>query len=140
MTEVKQFTSRKNTDPIPFEVDGETFHLLPNVPGTAVLDVAGISEAKGLDTARIIMRFLDQVMVPESAARFAARLGSSEDPITIETGIEVATWALGVVTNSDRPTEPSSQSSNGSGPDGASSEGGASPTASTSAPSTGRVL
>jgi hypothetical protein len=140
MGEIKKFTRSRNLDWIEFEIDGEVFKIATVAPAMAVLDVAAVNEAKDLDKLRIIMEFLDVVLEPDSATRFAARLKSQENPITIEQCSDVAVWAMEDLFTTDRPTTAPSPSPNGSETTGPSTTDGAGATVSTLEPKTQRVL
>lgn len=105
----KSFTTavRSADDPVWFEVDGERFDCSPVAPGAAILDVATLSASEDAqDRIRAIPTFLDSVLMPESRARFAARMGNPERPITVDTCGAVIAYLLEVYTGRP-PAEPS---------------------------------
>lgn len=143
--EVKEFTSKKGTADItfvPFTLDGETYHAYAIVPGQVVLDVAALNGADGLQQARIVLEFLGEVLTQESAERIAVRLTSKDNPLDIETAIDIAVYLMEEVVNKGRPTAAPSQSPNGSKAIGDGSADGASLTAGTQTqtPGTHRIL
>lgn len=138
--EVKDFTKEDKPSNIKFKVDGDMFEAVGTAPAFAVLDVSAVNQAEGLQKIRIILSFLDQVLLPASAERFAQRLGSSEDPIDIEQGAAIAVWLMEEKYAPERPTEAPSPSANGSGSTGPSSTDGVQAEGSTHGPSARRVL
>lgn len=137
---MKSFNREKPLEWIEFDIDGEVFKLRSVAPAMAVLDVAKVNQAADLDKIQVIMVFLDQILDSESAERFAARLSSIENPITIEQATSIAVWAMEEVYATERPTEAPSPSQNGSGSIGPSTTDTASTGESTPEPQTLRVL
>jgi hypothetical protein len=131
MTEVKDFTNQDKKPPVPFTIDGDEFIAVGNPPAMAFLDVSAVNKAEGLDKIQILLDFLDKVLIPASAERFAERLGSSEEPIEINQAADIAVWLMEEKYAPDRPTEAPSPSSNGSGSTGPSSTDGVQAPAST---------
>lgn len=140
MTDIKSFTNMNKKENVPFVIDDDTFTAVGIAPAMAVLDVAAVNKAADMDKIRIILEFLDQVLLPDSAIRFAERLRSSTEPITIDQAASIAVWLMEEVYSPERPTEAPSPSPNGSGSTGPSSTDGAPALASTPAPSSQRVL
>jgi len=138
--EIKNFTKQDKKDDVEFKIDEDVFTAVGTAPAMAVLDVAAVNKAEGLDKIRIILEFLDKVLVPDSAVRFAERLASSTEPIDIEQAADIAVWLMEGVYASERPTEAPSPSQNGSGSTGQSSTDGAQAEGSTQEPSVRRVL
>jgi hypothetical protein len=133
VADIKSFTNLDRKADVLFEVDGDEFTAVGVAPAMAILDVGAVNKAEDMDKIRIILEFLDMVLLPESAARFAARLRSSESPISIDQAAKIAVWLMEEVYAPERPTEAPSPSQNGSGSTGQSSTGGASAPASTRA-------
>lgn len=129
--EVKDFTNTDKKPPIPFTIDDDTFHAVGNAPANAFLDVSLVNKAEGLDKIRVILEFLDKVLLPADAVIFAERLGSAEKPIEIDQAAAIAVWLMEEKYAEERPTEAPSPSSNGSGSTGPSSTDGAPAEAST---------
>src|SRR4029077_4778513 len=94
MTEVKNFTQLDKKPSVPFTIDDDTFVAVGAAPAMAVLDVAAVNKATDMDKIRIIMTFLDQVLEPASAERFAERLRSATEPISISQVAEIAVWLM----------------------------------------------
>lgn len=139
---MNDFSRKKPLGYVEFTMDGDTFAAVDVAPGLSILNVSRINEAKNLGKVELIMDFLDQVLVPESAERFAARLKDPTNPITIDQCAAVAVHLVEDVYVTDRPTQGPSQSRNGSDATEASSTDGASPTTDPEAsePSTRRIL
>lgn len=141
MTETrKSFTRAKPLEFVEFDIDGEVFRAINIAPAMAVLDVSRVNDAKDLDRVTIIMSFLDQVLEVDSALRFAERLKSAENPITIDEVAAIAVWLVEEVYATERPTEAPSPSPNGSGSTGPSTTDSASTEASIPEPKAQRVL
>lgn len=131
MTEIKDFTKLDKQADVEFKIDDDTFTAVGVAPAMAVLDVAAVNKAEDMEKLHIILGFLDQVLLHDSAVRFAERLRSSEQPIAIDQAAAIAIWLMEEVYAPERPTEAPSPSQNGSGSTGASSTDGASAPAST---------
>lgn len=125
MTEIKDFTNLNKKANLEFKIDGDTFVAVGTAPAMAILDVGAVNRAQDLDKVPILLAFLDKVLLPESATRFAERLGSSEAPIDVDQAVAVSVWLMEEAYGPDRPTEAPSPSQNGSGSDGPSSTDGA---------------
>lgn len=134
------FSRDKPLGYVEFTMDGDTFRAVDVAPGMAVVDVSKINDAKGLARVEIIMGFLDQVLLPESAALLAERLRSAENPADIDQCARAAIWLVENVYVTERPTQGPSSSRNGSEATGQSSTDGAQPTGSTPEPRAQRVL
>lgn len=70
--------------PKPFRVDGELYLCAPALPGHIMENVSEYAEAQGQRRMKLIGEFLEAVLLPESAARYAERMRSAVEPITIE--------------------------------------------------------
>lgn len=92
-----------------FSVNGEQFAAYRIVPGAYMLELAKVAKAPVEQQAVAAMTFLDQVLEPDSAERFAERMRDPVKPIDIEQAMEVAQWLLADV-YTKRPTTPSSRS------------------------------
>lgn len=79
-----------------------------------------------------IMGMLDELLLPDSAVRFAERMKSKTEPIDLAQVIDVFQYLVGMY--GDRPTSPPSSSSNGHGGTGTSSTEDTQPSASTPSP------
>lgn len=130
-TETKDFTNRDKHPDVRFTIDDDVFVAVGVAPAMAMLDVSLVNKAEDLEKIRIILEFLDQVLMPDSAARFAERLKSPLAPIEINQAADVAVWLMQEVYAPNRPSEAPSSSENGSGSTGTSSTDGAPAPAST---------
>ena len=140
---MRDFTRPRLTKPIEFKIDADVFQAVPvlnadmqlkaislmNRMGTSQLDgitiekmdpvnatVADVERAKSVaetanNAALEVMTMLDELLLPASAARFAERMKSKTEPIDFVQVIEVFQYLIGQY--GDRPTSPSSSSSNG---------------------------
>lgn len=147
--------SRAGGEPIPFDVDDDTFYALPAMPGMSTLDMAAMADqGTKAERAKAIMGVLDSVLLPESAVRFAHRMRGRrprrpdevteehpEDepvmlmPITVEDASAIVRWLVTEVYHVGRPTEGPSLSQPGSLQPGTPSTDGAPPVESTPSPS-----
>lgn len=137
---MRDFSRKQELDWYEFTIDGENFKAVLVPPAMAILNVSRINDAKNLGKIEIIMEFLDRVLDDESAVRFAARLSSKTDPITIDQCAEVAVHLIEEVYVTDRPTRGPSGSQNGFASTGPSSTDGAQPEGTTPEPQSRRVL
>lgn len=108
-----------------FRIDGDVFEGPRDLPAIHALRFIGKARAwQGADTevaAALLPELLSDVLLPESLARFQARLADQDNPIGLPTLPEVVAYLFSEY--GMRPTQPSSDSSNGDGPpdDGTSS-------------------
>lgn len=137
MTEMMDFSVPREAAPKPieFKVDDDVFQAYPAVGGGVMLDTltfdVNVLDLENLDNpnveaspkqiaamtsainnqARKLLGFLDIALLPASAERFAERMRSTTEPITLDQALEISRWLMGQY--GVRPTEPSSPSSNG---------------------------
>jgi hypothetical protein len=125
--------------PLPFRVDDEVYYVAGQAPIGALLDLSALAAfdqssvqdpMKMAKATTTLMAFLDSVMMPESAVRFAARMRTPIRPISPKQIMRIITWCVGVYTGKDRMA-PSSSSPDGSVSTGRSSTDGAAHMAST---------
>ena len=134
MPKFKDFSREEEMETIEVTMDGDTFHFAGALPTMALLDVAKVNAEKDqIKKLEIVMEFLDSVMLGDSSERFAARLASAENPITLDQCTALMFWLIEEAYTIGRPTDGSSASQNGSETTGTSSTDGAEPTASTPA-------
>lgn len=139
MTEIPEFNAVDGDDEaagaatIPFKLDGELFEAVAQIGGSLMMetmDLSFVPETQTLDPKEMTvpqqrafanignqmvqrqLAFLDKVLLPESQVRFAARLQSIERPITLKQATQVYHMLVGRY-GGNRPTGPSSPSSNG---------------------------
>lgn len=99
------------TKPIPLVLDGERFLCVPVIPAGATQDLARLSKASNNEQVVLFGQFLDTVLLPESAARFAQRIRQHDTAITnrqINQAVVYLVEKYGL-----RPTTPVSPSHNG---------------------------
>lgn len=131
-------------EPVEVEMGGDWFSAPPVIPPAVLGDmldagerIAEIQNTQGLsqkDQLAQMMKILDEVfglvLVPDSATHFHERLYSRTDPLDLTREVMPALeWLVEEFT--DRPTEPSPQSSTGRSDGGTTSTSGASVKAST---------
>lgn len=100
-----------NLEPVTFEIGGQTFTAVSDIPGGVYLDTAGLSKAKGAEQLQIIGGLFDQLLIPESLVRFEAAM-RSPDPevnITLEEASGILSWLIAEA-YIGRPTTPASGS------------------------------
>ncbi len=96
MVRHKDFGSgNADVEPLTFDLHGETFVCLPQVPGKFLLDLAknSASEDAG-ENAEIITKFFSQVLEDESFERFDALLEDKRRVVTMETLGEIVSWLM----------------------------------------------
>lgn len=132
---------------IKFKVDDDLFEAYPEIGGNVLMPAISLDGLDGLvgrDQASLqalspeeqaraatavnsqtvrALQFMDVVLLPDSAVRFAERMRSVEEPITLEQAFQIWRWLLSQY--GARPTEPSSPSENGHDGTGPSSTAGA---------------
>ena len=128
-------------EPVTFTIAPDTFECLPEVPLDVLVELSGLRSSPG-ETVDLKARmaqihdFFDFIMESESAALFRKRTAiptkeqPNPNPIGMKTVIAVLEWLMEVY--GLRPTQPSSESEDGSQVDEASSTDGASVAVSTS--------
>lgn len=68
-------------EPVSFDVDGEEFTAKGAMPSRPLLAMAAMS-GDTTKTQQMVEGFLERALLPESWARFTARMDSQETPIT----------------------------------------------------------
>lgn len=108
----------ENMTPVKFKVDGELFECAPvgMLPAGATRDLASLARADKNQQVILFGSFIDAVMMPESAARFAQRLRDPQNPVLNRQISEIIVFLIR--TYGDRPTVPVSSSVNGAGTGG----------------------
>ena len=102
MSEVKSFG--RGSAPVLFEVNGETFSALPDIPADSIFSVYNAyrkhstgEQATGEDAYRSIKTLLETVLYDDSVARLMKRMSDKEKPVGIGTITEVIQWLFGDV-------------------------------------------
>lgn len=118
-----------------FRIDGDVFEGPRDLPAIHALRFIGKARAwQSADTDQAVAmlpELLSDVLLPDSLARFQARLADQDNPIGLPTLPEIVAYLFSEY--GMRPTPPSSDSSNGDGPpdDGTASTDGPPSAAST---------
>jgi len=141
---IMQDFTQARPDTIKFRIDNDVFEAVSAVGANLMRDIIGMTDVSELTSANLeelspedagrrlpkvmaqvskTLGFLDTVLLPDSAQRFAARMNSATEPITLDQAFKVWTWL--VEQYSGRPTQPSSPSANGHDGTGTSSTAGA---------------
>lgn len=109
----KVFSSKpKVKTPVTFELDGEEFTAVPQVPGARLLDfIADADSGDGGRAAQALVDFLTGVIVEEDRERFVSLIHDPDKVVEIDTLAEICEWMVGEYAK--RPTELSSPSSAG---------------------------
>lgn len=104
---LKSFTSSKEktvAEPIPFELEGETFEAYGQVPGAVLLDfIAASSQEDSTGTAGAIMGYLKSSMDKATFKRFDALTRDPEKIIELQVLADIVAYLIEERTN--RPTE-----------------------------------
>lgn len=113
MSQPKSFTRERQR--IQFEIDGDLFEAAPALPGQTLTEFANrfadVGTTPGVDQLSILTDALAMVLLPDSYAVFQKRFADLERPIELDQASDVVMWLLeqyGL-----RPTQPSSDSSDG---------------------------
>jgi hypothetical protein len=121
---------------VKFRIDGDTFVGVSNIPASDLLEFGrlftGMTESDVIQDPKAFTTLFNLVLTTESATRFLERMSSKTEPISMTQIMRIMPWIMGEY--GMRPTEPSSNSSNGSPnqDDGTSSMVSVSPSALTS--------
>jgi hypothetical protein len=124
---------------VKFRIDNDVFNGVSNIPAMSLIEFAtmfdGMSENDLISDPKAFDRMFHLVLEDESANRFFFRMGDKKEPISMTQVMRIMPWIMEKY--GMRPTEPSSNSSDGSAnpDDGMSSTVNAQLTAQTSATS-----
>lgn len=134
---MKDFSHSVKREPIQFKIDDDVFYAAPEI-GAEILRPMMLNQISGIDPKILkavgdgnvdnishedmiglikatqtqteqAMQFLDLVLLPESSTRFAERMKSTVNPITLDQAGDVYQWLLAEY--GKRPTKPSTSSS-----------------------------
>jgi hypothetical protein len=113
-TRFKDFSKKR--EPVEFQIDDDIFTAPSILPVPSMQELAEVANAIKVETdnAKLFQRItevFDAVLTETSAKRFRQRVTSKEEPIDVEQLVDIMLWLLeeyGL-----RPTQPSSDSSNG---------------------------
>lgn len=107
----KQFTTAvgRGAQPVEFAIDGEAFFAAAEMPLGSMVDVARTAlNGEPAEKIIAIMDFLDQILMPDSAVRFAGRMRSAERPIGMDEAGEIVKWLVQEVYAARPTVRPSS--------------------------------
>lgn len=110
---------------IRFTADGEQYDCLPALAPETLQEMLAALKTVRDDTVGALKSVLEMVLTPESAARMVPRLYKAHaNPIDVNQAIDICRWLAEQY--SERPTQPSISSSDGSatGADGTTSTDG----------------
>jgi hypothetical protein len=106
-------------------MDGDTFTAARDLPAIVVKKLVTFDNKTMPEQVAIVMDMLDMILTEESAERFAARMSSAENPISVPQIISLMSELLEVY--GLRPTTPLSTSAPPLTPTGDTSMDGAQP-------------
>jgi hypothetical protein len=118
MTEIRDFTKRRKA-PV-FRIDDDTFTAVAAIPAEEMISfaeqitTADPSQMSPREQVALLRKTLENMLEPESLARFQSRMGDRRNPIDMEQLNDVVEWLFeeyGL-----RPTTGSASSSNGVSP------------------------
>ena len=103
----------EESEPLDFDLGGETFVCYPEVQGKTILDVMqvaaeGDEDTRGVMMAVSVLDFFVKVMPPEEYERFEKLMEDPKRIVRMEVLSEIMSWLIEEYT--DRPTQPSSVS------------------------------
>jgi hypothetical protein len=96
MPEIKDFTKKRK--PLQFKVDDDLFDAVPTIPADTMIEFAesmSSADPTKMTPAEMVgalRRVIEMVLMPESLARFKARMKNQANPIDMEQLDEVVTW------------------------------------------------
>lgn len=106
MGKFKDFgTSEIDSQDISFKLFDEEFTCRPALPGKVILDLAASSadqENPG-EAAKVVSKFFNTVLVPESSERFETLINDPDRVVTVEKLTEIVSWLVEQYT--ERPTQ-----------------------------------
>lgn len=107
MARFKSFGSpaADKSEPLSFELYGETFHAKPALQGKTLMRLIAKSDINNAaESAGMIGDFFDVALLPEDLERFNALQDSDDKIVPVETLAEIVGWL--VEEYSGRPEEP----------------------------------
>jgi len=119
---MKSFTSSQGPNH-QFDIDGEVFNCATELPAGAAKLLAQMANTDNVSRMLLIGDFLDMVLLPDDAARFAVRLKDPVHPISLDLYGSIIEWMLEEY--GMRPTPPSNSSVSSPTNDGMNSTVGA---------------
>jgi len=135
---VEDFTEvSDDVPPRPFKIDDDVFYVTSVPPAGALMDLAEMASFDQNNPTHMVRlvgkmsSFLDAVMMPESAVRFAERMRSPIKPIKATQIVKILQWLMKVYSGGKDQSAQSLHSQAGPGATGPNSTDGAQPVAST---------
>jgi hypothetical protein len=119
-------------EPVQFQVNDDIFECIPEIPLDGLAQMAQLAQLGSGTPGELLNKvydFFDGVMTPDSAALFRARgrISTADrpnpNPIGMRAITQILPWLMEVY--GLRPTQPSDESSDGSGTDDTNSTDGA---------------
>jgi len=111
--QVKDFSKKVD---VKFKIDDDIFIGVPNLAVDELIEFVGLTESIGEADMKNQPKFFravaQLVLTKESAEKFISRMADKSNPISIFQVMEIIPWVMGEY--GMRPTEPSSDSSDGS--------------------------
>lgn len=129
--EIRDFTDKAHSTPRQFKIDNDIFQCARVIPASVGRVLATLIDASPIDQFDGLGTVLDMIMLPDSAKRFAERMQSPTEPISLDQLNDVMAWLLEEY--GGRPTTPAGNSSALPASSGQSSMDGPVPEVSTSA-------
>jgi hypothetical protein len=120
---IRDFSSKK--PPYVFTMDGDTFTAARDLPAVVIKKLVTFQDKTMPEQVAVVMDMLDMILIEESAQRFATRMSSADNPISVSQIIELMNDLLEVY--GLRPTTPLSTSAPPLTPTGDISMDGAQP-------------
>jgi hypothetical protein len=104
---IKSFTSttpKEAVEPIPFELEGETFEAYGQVPGAVLLDfIAASTQEDSTGTAAAILGYLKSSMPKDTFKRFDKLTRDPEKVIELQVLADIVSYLI--EERSSRPTQ-----------------------------------
>jgi len=108
MAEIKDFT-RPHLEPRQFRIDDDVFDCVAEMPAGVVKIFSKMFASTPIDQYDQLGQMLDLFLLPTSAERFAERMMSQTEPITMAHINMIVEWLMEEF--SGRPTRPAKRSS-----------------------------
>jgi hypothetical protein len=107
-------------EPVTFKLFDEVFHCRPAIQGKTLIDLVSQIDMNNMaESAVALINFFKRTLVPTSYTAFDELINSEDRIVTMDTLTTVMEWLVehyaggGDTATEPRPTEPSSDSSNG---------------------------
>jgi len=107
-TRHRSFTTKKDKAPVTFDVDGEQFTAVPDIPGGVLLDIATALGASDAPDVGVISEFFDTVIVEEDHERFAQLIRKPGGP-GVDVLVEIVKFLVEEITGFPTMVQPGSR-------------------------------